>query len=355
VQRFGVTKEQEEDFKMCLVKAMVTSCIAFNFAENGYLAKALAILGMTPLTRKQVAGTYLDQIAAGEQEWSRKAIESMEYPPGASDGWRKKYCVSGAGLMNFTVMGDNGMLAIFCAVHCINASEPKPLRQVCAIQQSNHCCMSSQQLARAFHACVCRCHTAVLTTTHSTNAGALLYDVRNCSDERKDGEGIARILSAAGIDIMGDTAGAAEFGGWCIDGTKANRSAIRLLEEEHPSWINTTCVAHGGALAIKDFCKVVKTTGRYSKTYGCVWIKDVNERANTIANYVQDSGNAKVIVQKHQKDIYGAKKAIDVSAPTRFASHVFVQKGVQRSSAALKQAASDVKWADLGGNSMKVC
>jgi hypothetical protein len=179
--------------------------------------------------------------------------------------------------------------------------------------------------------------------------------VRNCSDERKDGEGIARILSAAGIDIMGGAAGAAEFGGWCIDGTKANRSAIRLLAEEHPTWINTTCAAHGCALAIKDFCKVVKTTGRNSMTYGCAWIKDVHERTNTIANYVQGSDNAKVIVQKHQKNIYGAKKAIDVSAPTRFAPHVVVQKGVQRSSAALKQAASDPEWADLGGNSTKVC
>lgn len=187
------------------------------------------------------------------------------------------------------------------------------------------------------------------------NAGALLYDVRDCSDERKDGAGIAKILSAAGMDIMGSEECAAEFGGWCIDGTKANRSAIRLLEVEHPTWVNTTCVAHGGALAIKDFCKTVKTAGRYSKTYGCQWIKDANEKANTIANYVQDSGIAKVIVHRHQQEIYGTKKAIEVSAPTRFGSHVFVQKGVQRSSAALKQAASDPAWGDLGGKSAQVC
>ena len=34
---------------------MITSCIAFNFADNEYLGKALAVLGMAPLTRKQVA------------------------------------------------------------------------------------------------------------------------------------------------------------------------------------------------------------------------------------------------------------------------------------------------------------
>jgi hypothetical protein len=35
VQKFGITKEQEREFKILLVKAMVTSCVAFNFAENG--------------------------------------------------------------------------------------------------------------------------------------------------------------------------------------------------------------------------------------------------------------------------------------------------------------------------------
>jgi hypothetical protein len=55
VQRFGVTHEQQKQFKMYFVKAMITSCIAFNFADNEYLGKALAVLGMAPLTRRQVA------------------------------------------------------------------------------------------------------------------------------------------------------------------------------------------------------------------------------------------------------------------------------------------------------------
>lgn len=128
--------------------------------------------------------------------------------------------------------------------------------------------------------------------------GALLYDVRY-SDERKDDAGIAKILSVAGNDIMGGEDSAADFGGWCIDDTKANRSAIRLLEAAHPTWVNTTCVAHGGALALKDFFKVVKNIGRDSKTYGCAWIKHVNEKASTSANYMQHSGTAKVLLHKH--------------------------------------------------------
>jgi hypothetical protein len=57
--------------------------------------------------------------------------------------------------------------------------------------------------------------------------------VRICSGERKDELGIAKIFLDAAIDIVGSIEQAAEFGGWCIDGTKANRSAINLLEETY--------------------------------------------------------------------------------------------------------------------------
>jgi hypothetical protein len=164
VQRFGVTKEQEEQFKMCLVKAMITSCIAFNFADNGYLAKALAILGMKPLTRKQVAGTYLDQLAAGEQEWSRTAIEGMEYPPGASDGWRKKYCISGAGLMNFTVMGDKGTMYSMVYSASVSRTEPSATNVCHSAEQSLLHVVASYWSVSMPHSCThnnalnkCRC------------------------------------------------------------------------------------------------------------------------------------------------------------------------------------------------------
>jgi hypothetical protein len=42
----------------------------------------------------------------------RAQMAAMDYPAGASDGWRKKYCESGAGLMNFTVMGNQGVLTL---------------------------------------------------------------------------------------------------------------------------------------------------------------------------------------------------------------------------------------------------
>lgn len=93
---------------MLFFKAMVTGCISFNFVENDYFRQALASLGMPPLTRKQVAGQYLDALSQDDGAEMKESIAKMDYPAGSSDGWRKKYCASGAGLMNFTVMGDAG-------------------------------------------------------------------------------------------------------------------------------------------------------------------------------------------------------------------------------------------------------
>jgi hypothetical protein len=108
VQAFGVTAKQEEEFKENFFKAMVTSCVAFNFVENEYLRKAFASLGMAPMTRKEVSGRRLQDLTQKDRLDTRTLINSMDYPAGSSDGWRKKYCESGAGLMNFTVMGDTG-------------------------------------------------------------------------------------------------------------------------------------------------------------------------------------------------------------------------------------------------------
>ena len=98
---------------------------------------------MAPLTRKQVAGLYLNEIDAGERSWSRKAIEGIDYPPGASDGWHKRYCVSGAGLMNFTVMGDSGARSL--TVHCGCS-----VQLLCSVVQCSGCsCHSACALIQA--------------------------------------------------------------------------------------------------------------------------------------------------------------------------------------------------------------
>jgi hypothetical protein len=108
VHSFGVTPGQDGAFKKEFVKAMVSSCISSNFVENQDLGNAFAKLGMKPLTRKKVSGKMLDELDVDNIALLQESIQNIDYPAGSSDGWRKKNCMSGAGLMNFTVMGNSG-------------------------------------------------------------------------------------------------------------------------------------------------------------------------------------------------------------------------------------------------------
>jgi hypothetical protein len=181
------------------------------------------------------------------------------------------------------------------------------------------------------------------------NEGALLYDVRDCSDIRKNESGIANLLSQIGAEIMGGVQHSAGFAGWVIDNTRSNHAAIRSLQETQPEWVNVGCIAHGTALAMKDFCKFSRSQGRHSTEWGVQWLTSVNKDANMLANFVHDSSAAKALLRSLQKEVYGAPRAVTVSVPTRFATNFFVMQSIQRNKAALLQACSHEEWAELGG------
>lgn len=201
----------------------------------------------------------------------------------------------------------------------------------------------------------CECGTAHKIPLHFLHAEALLYDVRNCSDLRKDAVGIADVLSKVGTAIMGGAEHASGFAGWVLDNTRSNHAAMRLLEEKQPNWANLGCIAHGSALAMKDLCKHGRTKGRYSTEWGVEWLAQLNDDANTVANYINDSSPAKSLLRTYQAEIFGGTRQIPVSVPTRFATNLFVMEGVSRSKAAFVQAIADKKWTDLGGKAAKVC
>ena len=127
-------------------------------------------------------------------------------------------------------------------------------------------------------------------------ADALLWDVRNCSETRKDAEGIATLLQEIGTNIVGGEENADRFGGWTLDNTRTNMAALKILEEKQELWCNQGCISHGLSLSMKDFCTSTVTAGRYPFRYGCEWLAEVAAFANTIANYIQDSGNGKAIL-----------------------------------------------------------
>jgi hypothetical protein len=132
-----------------------------------YLKEAARALGVELPGRRALAGPILDRVFEESQCFTKESIGNMDYPCSASDGWRKKYCEGGASLVNFTVMG---------------------------------------------------------------NEGALLYDVRDCSDIRKNESRIANLLSQTGAEIMGGVQHSAGFAGWVIDNIRSNHAAIRSLQ-----------------------------------------------------------------------------------------------------------------------------
>jgi hypothetical protein len=70
-----------------------------------------------------------------------------------------------------------------------------------------------------------------------------------------------------------------EFGGWALDNTKVNYAAMRALVLLVPEWVNVGCIAHDMNLAVRNFCKVVKSRGRGATTFGVEWMQDANEHA----------------------------------------------------------------------------
>lgn len=83
--------------------------------------------------------------------------------------------------------------------------------------------------------------------------------------------------------------------------------------------------------------------------WGLEWAQQTLEMANKISNFLNDSGPAKVSVQKAQLETYKRKKQIVVNVPTRFATNLFVLKSVLDSKQALLQAVSSEAWSTEGG------
>jgi hypothetical protein len=95
------------------------------------------------------------------------------------------------------------------------------------------------------------------------------------------------------------------------------------------------CIAHGNALAMKDFCKFSRSQGRHSNEWGMQWLTSINDDANVLANFVNDSSGAKALLRCLQKEVYGAPRAIAVCVPMRFATNYFVVQGTRQNQAAL--------------------
>jgi hypothetical protein len=126
---------------------------------------------------------------------------------------------------------------------------------------------------------------------------------------------------------------------------------MQLLQEDHPEWIMRGCLAHGLSLAMKDFTTFTKGKGRYGgdRTWGLPWAQETLSMANKIANFLNDGGHAKMMVQQYQLEVYSREKQIVVKVPTRFASNHLVMKSISDSKQALIQAVVSEAWSVASG------
>jgi hypothetical protein len=112
---------------------------------------------------------------------------------------------------------------------------------------------------------------------------------------RKDSAAIAQFLETAAASLVGVTEIELErLVGWVLDNTRSNWRAMLTLQEKHPKWIMRGCFAHGLNLLMKDFCKFQPGFGHgaVERTHGLKWAEGIVEDANTVANFLQDSGPA---------------------------------------------------------------
>jgi hypothetical protein len=190
---FMSSAQQQEAFNRHMSMACITSCVPFTFFENEHFKAAAGVFGVKLPSRKVLSTTILDSIFEEVQESSAQSLAHLTFIDASSDGWRKKHCESGAALMNF-----------------------------CAL----------------------------------TPTGALMFDALNCSDMRKDGEGIAALLEAKAKEMTDGNP--VRLAGWVLDNTKANWSAMQQLQGQYPEWVMRGCLAHGLSLAMKDFTGFTK-------------------------------------------------------------------------------------------------
>jgi hypothetical protein len=152
-------------------------------------------------------------------------------------------------------------------------------------------------------------------------AGALPWDVHNCSDTRKDGPGIAGLLfkralqklqdcSSTGTEILGGPQHTSSFGGYTMNNTRGNMKALQLLWVQSGEWINVGGIVHGTALAIKYLCKVQRITGPSSSVWGNKILAETVEQVNTVANFIQDVSSAITLLHRYQVAFFGRQRAI---------------------------------------------
>ncbi|KAG5192770.1 hypothetical protein JKP88DRAFT_274718 [Tribonema minus] len=130
--------------------------------------------------------------------------------------------------------------------------------------------------------------------------------------------------------------------GMVMDNTKANRKALDLMKQKHPTWLLLGCQAHALALLIKDL--------HGEKNARCDWSKKAYGKALMMSNTINGSETIHSALREQQKFKYGKVKAVRSHCPTRFAILHFICSDLLDSEEAIKLMVGDRSWGlqDLG-------
>lgn len=83
--------------------------------------------------------------------------------------------------------------------------------------------------------------------------------------------------------------------GVLLDNTKANRKALKELEEQHRTWLGLGCQAHALSLLLKDLANPSKAK----------WAASTFAAALHMSNTIGDSERVRALVQAKQVEFYG--------------------------------------------------
>jgi hypothetical protein len=104
MDRYVASEAQATAFVDNLVKGIITGQVPFQFIENDFVKAAGRAVGFDLPSAKALAAPLLDKILAEQHTFTSTMLQDIDYLGGTSDGWRKRYCQSGASMMNFIAL-----------------------------------------------------------------------------------------------------------------------------------------------------------------------------------------------------------------------------------------------------------
>ncbi|KAJ9522027.1 hypothetical protein QJQ45_005081 [Haematococcus lacustris] len=133
--------------------------------------------------------------------------------------------------------------------------------------------------------------------------------------------------------------------GVIMDSPTTNRAALKILAEQHPTWICITCIVHALNLLCKDLANNSRRSEKHTEV-GRV-LKEVQQIAKTLG----DCHKISSALDTAQLEVYGELRGVSAHIDTRFAILFTICKDIRRSKDALRNMRESGNWAKVSAGS----